>query len=394
MQSSLRIIIFLLILTGLVLGAFFLTKEKKQTMQEAAEHGTRPRPVFVTVAEEGSLSLKRDYLAVVEPGLEARIAARVQSEVQEVLVDEGDQIEAGEVLLRLDSTEIRHRLGEIRARIRQARAELEGKMATILYLKSSLAYWQKENERQQRLAKQKAIPAAEAERTAEKAAEVQGRLRAARSEAEALQGSIEALEQQKKEVQTKLGYYSPKSPGPGVVVERFVDPGDMAAPSQVLLRLQDLQQLKISFDVPQQDLPRIREGLVCRFSVDGELRKANISLLHPALDKARMLRAEVWLQGDQRQGLIPGAYLPVRVTIRELQGVILLPRSALIPSPAGREHVFVVQEDRLQAREVQVLGSSQDRVAVEGISPGEQVVQNTYLGWARLSSGQKVEAVQ
>jgi HlyD family secretion protein len=348
----------------------------------------------VAEAKQGDLSLKQEYLAGIKPGQEAKIASRVQAEVLKVLVDEGDQVEAGEVLLRLNSTEIRHRLQEVRARMQQSKSELEGKRATVLYLESSLAYWQKEKQRQQRLAKQKATSLSEAEKTAERAAEVQGRLQAARSGAEALQHSIQALKQQEQEVQTRMGYYTLRSPGPGTISERSVEPGDMASPSQVLLRLQNNKQLKIAFDVPQKDLPGIREGLECTFSVNGEVRRSRIDLLHPALDKARMLRAEVWLQGEQRQGLSPGAYLPIAVVINKLQEVTLVPRSALIPSPAGSEHVFVVRKNRLQAREVQVLGSSQDRVAVKGISPGEQVLQNTYLGWARLSSGQKIKAIQ
>ncbi|MFO8031853.1 MAG: efflux RND transporter periplasmic adaptor subunit, partial [Desulfohalobiaceae bacterium] len=305
--------------------------------------------------------------------------------------------EADEVAKRERDADARDQQGDpalVGARMQQSKSELEGKRATILYLESSLAYWQKEKQRQQKLAKQKATSLSEAEKTAEKAAEVQGRLQAARSEAEALQHGIQALKQQEQEVQTRLGYYTLRSPGPGTISERSVEPGDMASPSQVLLRLQNNKQLKIAFDVPQKDLPRIKEGLECTFSVNGEVRKSRIDLLHPALDQARMLRAEVWLQGDQRQGLSPGAYLPVSVSIKELHGVTLVPRSALIPSPAGSEHVFVVRKNRLQAREVQVLGSSQDRVAVKGISPGEQVLQNTYLGWARLSSGQRVEVVQ
>jgi len=71
-----------------------------------------------------------------------------------------------------------------------------------------------------------------------------------------------------------------------------------------------------------------------------------------------------------------------------------VPRSSLIKSPEGEDHVFVVKAGRLEARAVRVLGYTDDRAAVEGVEPGEDVVWNTFLGWARLSSGEKVEAVR
>jgi hypothetical protein len=48
----------------------------------------------------------------------------------------------------------------------------------------------------------------------------------------------------------------------------------------------------------------------------------------------------------------------------------------------------------LAARSVKVLGSSGDEVAVEGVQAGEQVVLSTFLGWAQLASGRKVEVMK
>ncbi len=383
-----------LALAILVLGAVFLIQQKRQQLDSVPEYGQRPRPVTVTAAEKGDLLLTKDYLAVVEPGQEARIASRVQAEVQEILVQEGQKVESGQELMRLDSQEIQHRLQEVQARVLQTQAELEAHKATTLYLESSLAFWQREKKRQQNLLEQQVISPSEAEKTAERAAEAQGRLQAARSESQALNHHIEDLKHQKKEIQTRLDYHTLKSPGAGVVAETLTDPGDMAAPDRILLRIQDLSRLKLAFDVPQQDLPQISTGLQCTFQVEDRTRKARINLMHPALGEHRMQRAEVWLHKEQRQGLRPGSYQPVTVLVKKLQDKTLVPRTALIPSPAGQKHVFTVSQERLQATEVEVLGSGKDRAAVQGIQPGKKVVQNTFLGWSRLSSGEKVEPVQ
>jgi hypothetical protein len=56
--------------------------------------------------------------------------------------------------------------------------------------------------------------------------------------------------------------------------------------------------------------------------------------------------------------------------------------------------VFTVKDKTLSAKPVQLLGRIADRAAVKGIEAETQVVKNTYLGWAALSSGEKVEAGQ
>jgi len=394
MRRFVRLGLPLLALVALIIGAFLLVQNKRQELAKAPEYGADPRPVTVTEAEKGDLRLTWDYLAVVEPQTEADIAPRVQAKVEEVRVDEGDAVSTGDVLLHLDSKETRHRLEEIQARIREARAELSGNRATIRALEEAWRFWRDERERDRSLAAKGSLSQSQAERTAQQAAEVRGNLESAREKSRAIRSRIQALEQQKEAVRTQLEYYTLKTPISGVVTERRVDPGDMASPSQTLLRVQTTDRLKLAFDVPQRDLPRVHQGQNCTFSAGGQKRSASISLMHPSLNKARMMRAEVRLSDSAGQGLDPGAYMPLTVILDSLHDATLVPRSSLIPSPSGQKHVFTVEQGRLEPRPVEVQGTDGDRAAVSGIDPGVSVVENTFLGWARLSSGEKVEAVR
>lgn len=168
----------------------------------------------------------------------------------------------------------------------------------------------------------------------------------------------------------------------------------MASSSKPLLKVEDRKALKIPFDIPQEDFPEINQGQEVVFSVQEKEKRAKLSLVHSSLNPARMKTAEVWLQGKENKGLTPGAYLPVSVIVEELKGVTLVPRSSLIPSPRGKKHLFAVRNKHLHAEPVKVLGTSGDKVAVEGISPGTWVVRSTFLGWNRLSTGEKVEVIQ
>jgi len=394
MKTFLRIAILLLVVGGLVTGAVLLVQHKKRLLDAAPTFGLDPRPVTVVQAETGTFVRTREYLAVVEAIREATVSARVTAAVEEVRVDEGDTVAVGDVLVVLDSAEVKQQAAALAARIEEAQADLAGSEATVGALESSLAFWQAETERHRALAEQEAIPKSEAERTAEKTAEVRGNLEAARQKARAVRHRIASLRQQQEELATRLGYYRIRSPYAGVVTERLADPGDLAAPGKPLVEIEDRGGLRLAFDVPQDDLPEVRRGLDVTFSAGGATRAVPITLMHPSLNKARMMRAEARLSAEAQSDLSTGAYVSVSVVLGREEGVTLVPRSSLIESPEGEAHVFVVKDGRLAARPVRVLGYADDKAAVGGIAPGEDVVRNTFLGWARLSAGETVEAVR
>jgi hypothetical protein len=94
---------------------------------------------------------------------------------------------------------------------------------------------------------------------------------------------------------------------------------------------------------------------------------------------ARMLRAEVYLDGDDMDGLSPGAYVPLRVILGGSRHVTLVPAGSVIESPDRKPYVFIVHDSHLTARPISILGSSGGEVAVEGVRAGEQVVLSTFL---------------
>ena len=395
MKRKIRIGIVTVVVLAILATGLVLVKRKQRALQQVPAYANRPQVVTVVTVQQGDLPLTYDYLAVVDPFETARISARVSGAVREIRVDEGASVAAGDVLAVLDDREIRQGIAAAGARVAQSQAEGEGNRATIAALEVSHAFWQAERERQVTLAANGTIPETEADRTGENAAEVEGRLKAARLAGQAIESQIEALARQKEELETRLGYYTITSPVQGAVAQRLVDPGDLAAPNASLFEIQTTNRWKVSFDVPQKDLPEIPSDATIQFRVGDSPHESAIHAWHPSLDKARMMRAEAWIDATNVTGLVAGAYLPIRLTIRQLSDVALLPTAALIPAPDGGDHVFAVADNgTLVARPVELLGRAGDTVAVRGIDPGTQVVRNTFLGWATLSAGDPVEVVQ
>jgi len=394
MKISKKRILVLVILAAIVLFAVALIKHKKRKLASAPKYGMRPVPVRVITAELGSLATTIDYLAVVEPLRIANVSARVTATVDKMLCDEGDTVKIGDVLIKLDDREIKNDITSVEAAIAQGQSELAANQSLVISFGNSVAYWNREAQRDKTLADKGDIPGASAEATVDKASEFQGKLDAAKHKSEAFKHLIDSLGSKKAQFETRLSYCTIKSPYDGLVTQRLVDPGDMAALGKKLLVVEDRSRLKLAFDVPQQDLSKVKKGLPVRFSVDTETQRAKLSHMYPSFDKARMLQAEVFISEDQKDGLKCGQYLAVSVLLNEIKGAVVLPTSCLVESPKHFQYVFVVKDGILTHHKVKVLSTSEDKAAIEGIAPKQQVVTNTFLGWTTLSTGEKVEVIK
>jgi RND family efflux transporter MFP subunit len=394
LKKTARILVIIAMLAAIVFGGLFLVNRKKQALAQAPKYGMQPTPVRVATARKGELVRRRSYLAVVQPIRVANISARLTATVEKVLHDENDPVKEGEILVALDGRQIVESIEGMKAQVEQSQADLASNQATVESLVKTAAYWEREFQRDRTLADKGAIPGAQAEGTADKANDAKGKLDAARQKSFAIERQIESLKRKQAELETQLSYCTIRSQFDGLVSRRLVDPGDMASPGKDLMTVEDRSQLKLCFDVPQQDLPEVREGLAVGFTVDGQGRKASLSHMYPSLNLARMLRAEVYLLGPEAQGLSSGAYLSLDVVLSTTKDAILVPAASIIESPDRKPYVFVVNDGRLEVRPVRVFGSSGDDVAVEGVDAGQQVVLSTFLGWAQLSSGLKVEAMK
>jgi len=387
-----RVVLVVLFLAVLVLAGRTLILKKKKALSQAPRYRTPPTLVDTSAAYLGDLTESHDFLAMVKPVQSANITARVTTTVETVAVDEGDTVVPGQPLVTLDHRQIDSQIEAVQAQIRQVQAELQGNESTVASLSESFSYWSREAERDLELASKETIPRAQAETTLEKKNDAEGNLAAARQRSVAIQEQIQSIEARLGELKTTLSYCQIESPFGGVVTSRLVDPGDQAAPGKTLLVIESAGAMMIAFDIPQTDLSVVRTELAVSFQVDGETRDATITRLYPSLNRARMVRAEVVLDGSQAEGLTSGQYLTATVDVKQHEDVCLIPVSALVEDgPGGNAHVFVVKEGVLEARQVYVLGTACEQAAVESLEPGEQVVLSSFLGWARLADGMKVE---
>ena len=364
---------------------------RKAELAAAPRFEAAPVAVHTVSAKTGTLERTRRYLAVAEAVRSADVSARVTEQVTAVAVDEGDVVSAGDVLVRLDAARVVARLEGVAADLDQARAERAAEQARRDALADSADYWARELERLRHLRERESASQSTVDEAADRLNQVRGDLAASRERVKALTARLESLRARRAELRRQRDDYTLEAPFDGAVTARAVDPGDQAAPGKTLVRVASTDRMRLAFGVPRADRPAVAAGRAVRFRVAGEGREAAIDRIHPALDAARLARAEVEL--TEGVALPPGAEVPITVALPPLADATLIPVGALAGGDT-RPTVYVVTDGKARARTVTVRGRTGDRVAVAGVEPGAAVVMTPYLGWTRLADGMPVTEVQ
>jgi membrane fusion protein (multidrug efflux system) len=213
--------------------------------------------------------------------------------------------------------------------------------------------------------------------------------------AESADAQVESARAEVARVQTALNVKKLTAPFAGVMGLPRVEVGEYVTPGMVYATLQDLEQMRVDFSVPEQQIGALELGRPVAISTDvgGFQAEGKISGIEPQVDASSRLvsvRAEVSPAVGQ---LLPGQFLRVRVALPEEKGVIAVAQTAVTSSLYGDSIYRVVAgegEDAFTVEQVFVtLGRRyEDRIEIiAGINGGDRIVTS---GQNRLSNGSKV----
>lgn len=277
--------------------------------------------------------------------LVARIAPKLTGRIVEITVRSGDRVRRGQVLARLDETEIRARLDQARSGLAAADAEAVRARADARRLEN-LFY--KEAATRQDL-------------DSAQAASLSARARLA-----------EARETVR-EVESRRGEMILKAPFDAIVVQRLQEPGDTALPGSPVLLLQQAEDLRIESAVPAHCAGLIRLGDAVRIRIAGPEREftAIVDEIQPVADPlTRTVLIKARLPPDP--GTRPGAFGWLYQACG--QSPVLL-----VPVPAVRrtgqlESVRLVVDGTLRIRHVRTGKRYGDQIEIlSGLRPGDEV---------------------
>lgn len=310
--------------------------------------------------------------------------------VEAVLVDLGDRVEAGQLLLRLDAREAHLALLQAEANLLaaeralgRARAGAEAALATVARSRAALEEARLNRKRFEDLFAEGAVSASQRDsaRTQDDmaAATLRWAEAQAESDAQGVQTAAAAVEQARAGLglaRKRVADTDVRSPMKGAVKQRLVSAGDGIREKTPLLVLVATDPLKLQGTVPERFAPEVKVGQPVAVTLEaypGRAFRGKVSRLSPSVDpQTRTLALEALLENPDGR-LKPGFFAKGQVLARTDQNVPFVPETALY-SFVGVTKVFVVADGTVQERQVEAGERVDGWVEIRrGVKPGEVV---------------------
>ncbi|MCW1915183.1 efflux RND transporter periplasmic adaptor subunit [Luteolibacter sp. GHJ8] len=363
------------ILTVILLaaGAFFWTKRPQAVAVKTA-------PARVQQGTGGSSAKTLlNATGYVTTRLDATVSSKVTGKVAEILVEEGMKVEKGQVLARLDDS-------NVQTALRLAEARLESSKRALEEAEPALAYAEAELNRLRGLEQTRAVSKTDYERAE---AEARGR----RAGLERLRSEVTVSERQVDDWKQQLDDTIIRAPFAGVVTTKDSQPGEMISPISAgggftrtgICTLVDMKSLEIEVDVGESFINRVKSGQPVEATLDAypswKIPCKVIAIIPTADRQKATVKVRVGFdQLDPR--ILPQMGVKVAFQSDEAPepvaaNAVLVPKDAVAKSSAGKDIIWVVREDKVERRAV-TLGPEQggDLVVKAGVSSGDAVVLN------------------
>jgi RND family efflux transporter MFP subunit len=299
----------------------------------------------VAVAHLLRVPLVETAVGTIRPVHETTIGSKLMARVVEVRLRAGQSVASGEVLLRLDDSDLRAKLKQAEAALAAAEAGREQAKADA--------------ERSASLLKENAVSRQDYERAATALKSAEAELKRAR----------EALN----EVQVTLDWATVRSPMSGTVIDKKVDVGDLVSPGQPLATVLDPKRMQLVASVRESLAHRLQVGQSIEVEFENLNRQCEgtVSEIVPEAQSASR-SFQVKVTGPCPPGIYSGMFARIRIPLDD-EEVLVVPESA-IRHVGQLELVNVVADNRLQRRAVRTGRTFGNDVEVlSGLRPGEHV---------------------
>ena len=357
--------------------------------------------VTVVPAQVGQVSEQLTVTGTVEPADLLAVTPQISGlQIQEVLVDEGDRVTTGQLLVVLDNTELLTQIQQAQAQIEVAQAQLQQQQANLSQADARLAEAEANLQRYQSLADQGAVSNQELDSRATEAITAYEAVGVADANVASAEANIRSQQSALARLQTQLTHTTVVAPMTGIVAERPASVGDVSSTSNEVVRLIQGNQLELSAAVPQAQLPQVQVGapVTVASSTDPNIRaEGTVAEIQPLVDPETRT-ADVVIRLPESDRLRSGMFLTASILSEQRSGLVV-PATSLLPQSDGSVRVYVLGPDQTAvARRVEIgtrvsgIGDEPDQVEVlQGLEAGEQVI---VAGASYVQEGDVVTVVE
>jgi len=309
--------------------------------EQSVEDETPAVPVETSAPIRGDIVATYTGTAPIEAFAEADVIAKVDGEVRELHVEEGDEVSKDQILATLDGDRLRLELSESQARLRKMQRDFQRNK------------------------------------------ELQDKGLISEGDFEKIQYDLEALEASYNLASLELDYTQIRAPIDGVVSERYLKLGNTIKTGDPVFRVTSLDPLVAYMFVPEREFRQIAAGQPVRIDIDALPETpvtATVTRISPIIDPdTGTFKITIEMRGAE-QRIKPGMFGRMSIVYDKHEDVLQIPRSAIIERADGSS-VFVVEDEVGIRKQVETGFSSNGMVEItSGITDGEQVITVGHVG--------------
>ncbi|MGI8741212.1 MAG: efflux RND transporter periplasmic adaptor subunit [Bryobacteraceae bacterium] len=374
-------------------------------------------PVQVTDVRRDSIQRIITAEGILHPKDQAGIMPKITAPVKQFYVSRGSHVKKGQLLATLENRDLAAAVADAKGTYDQAAAtyritssatvpdEVVKSQQDVQAAKQAMDAAQKllQNREQmlregalaRKLVDDAAVAYAQAKSTYETA---QKHLESVQNvgrheEVKGAQGQMESARGKVQGAEAQLSYAEIRSPISGVVTDRPIYAGEMAAAGSPVITVMDVSRVIARANVPTAQAAFLHVGQPATMAqTDAAIEvPGKVTVVSPAVDP-NSTTVEVWVEAaNPGERLRPGVTVKLSVVAETIQDAVVIPPEAVLPSQEGGNVAMVVGADSTaKERKLEIGVRESDKVQVlKGLQPGEKVVTVGGLG---LQDGAKVSA--
>lgn len=289
------------------------------------------------------------------------ISAQTSGTILAINGDVGDSVDDGQVLIQIDNTQQKAAVAQASASLAQAEA-LNDDSQTLL-------------KRNARLLKQGTLSQGEYDRS--------------EAQAKSAAANVEVAKAALQQAKTQLSYTEVTAPYAGLIMERFVEVGELVNPGTPLMSGYGTGAMRAITDVPQRIASKFNDASQVSVEIEHKMTPATKVTLYPFADNQRhSVRLRAALSDEASANLLPGQWVKVHIQAGA-RNAILIPSSALLRR-GEMNAVYVQENDRSYLRQIR-LGNPIQRngdtwyEVLAGLQAGEVIHEDALSELGRIS---------
>ena len=326
----------------IVLAIVFLPKILSSTKSGAIMPIGRPDmvvPVKAHIVSLETLSNSVYTTGTILANEEVELRSEISGKIIKILFKEGSYVNKGDLLIKINDADLQAQL---------RRAESKVKLS------------EEKESRQRQLRDGNLISQEEYDNTV-------GELNVNQADYDLIKAQID-----KTEIRAPFG---------GIVGLRSVSEGSYVTTSTVMSRLQNFNNIKVDFSIPEKYSASVKTGDELEFKISGSNRlfQAKVYAIEPKINPGtRTLQIRAICNSSYKE-LIPGAFANVELNLKQIADAILIPTVSIVPELKGQK-VFLYKNGIVNAQNVEIGIREETRVQIiSGLQKGDTVITSGIL---------------